>query len=475
MNFINQEREDTIKSNNVAQSQIEDILKNIDKSNTVDLNINISLYGDLDLSILEDYKLLRNIHFIEGKITSIRNIPEFIQKIEISKNLLVDLENLPKGLLHLDINYNYLKFLDISYLNQIETLYCENNKLNEIKLSKNLIECYLTNNDLRHLDLKDHTNLKKLHISNNPLIVVENKDTIELIEYISNDNPLANLESDKYIDGDDIDETPVKKVEYNEALNTYFKMKSEYEKKVKNEKRDIINRTGKSQLKNYIPKCIKCKKNGGSIFKIENNAYVCYCGNKENPCNLNIKILRGDYVFDGQEVISESMKTIINEHKENFIKQKLDTILDFITEQESAKIFKQNMQEFNDDSVLLNESIKDYNELYNNTIKEANIEKKIELTENIKQNMKNMLNEYKSSENKEILRTLINVYMKELLPEQKNLQDLKYELQEVVFENLKGTNNDTDMMLNKLIQMEIDIRKRTVLYGETPKIVTFQI
>ena len=200
MNFINQEREATIKSNNVAQSQMEDILNNIEKSNTVDLNINISLSGDLDLSILEDYKLLRNIHFVEGKITSIRNIPEFIQKIEISKNLLVDLENLPKGLLYLDINYNYLKFLDISYLNQIEILYCENNKLNEIKLSKNLTECYLTNNDLRHLDLKDHINLNILHISNNPLIVVENKDTIELKEYISNDNPLANLESDKYID-----------------------------------------------------------------------------------------------------------------------------------------------------------------------------------------------------------------------------------------------------------------------------------
>ena len=140
MNFIHQEREEVIKLNNIAQTQIVDILKNIDSVNTIDLNVNMPLSGDLDLSVLEDYKQLRNIMFTEGRITSIRNIPEKIQKIEISKNLLIDLENLPKGLLHLDINDNYLKFLDLSYLEQLEVLYCENNKLTEVKLPKSIIE-----------------------------------------------------------------------------------------------------------------------------------------------------------------------------------------------------------------------------------------------------------------------------------------------------------------------------------------------
>ena len=76
MNFIHQEREEVIKSNNIAQTQIVDILKNIDSVNTIDLNVNMPLSGDLDLSVLEDYKQLRNIMFTEGRITSIRNIPE---------------------------------------------------------------------------------------------------------------------------------------------------------------------------------------------------------------------------------------------------------------------------------------------------------------------------------------------------------------------------------------------------------------
>ena len=52
MNFIHQEREEVIKSNNIAQTQIVDILKNIDSVNTIDLNVNMPLSGDLDLSVL---------------------------------------------------------------------------------------------------------------------------------------------------------------------------------------------------------------------------------------------------------------------------------------------------------------------------------------------------------------------------------------------------------------------------------------
>ena len=40
MNFIHQEREEVIKLNNIAQTQIVDILKNIDSVNTIDLNVN---------------------------------------------------------------------------------------------------------------------------------------------------------------------------------------------------------------------------------------------------------------------------------------------------------------------------------------------------------------------------------------------------------------------------------------------------
>ena len=118
--------------------------------------------------------------------------------------------------------------------------------------------------------------------------------------------------------------------------------------------------------------------------------------------------------------------------------------------------------------------MKDYNELYNNSIREASINKKIELTENIKENMKNMLNEYNKTNNKEILRTLLNVYMKEWIPEQNNLQNLKYEMQEVIIENLKSSDN-SEMFLNTLVQMEVDIIKRTTLYGDPPKIIKYQV
>ena len=100
MNVIYQEREDILRENNTAQTEFENILKNLDLTNTIELNIYTSLFGDLDLSILENeqYKFIRSLIFNEGSITSIKNIPNEISKLVISGNLLTELENLPKSL-----------------------------------------------------------------------------------------------------------------------------------------------------------------------------------------------------------------------------------------------------------------------------------------------------------------------------------------------------------------------------------------
>ena len=107
MNIIHKKREDIIKSNNIAQKQFNDLLETLDTSKISELNVSIILNGDLDLSVLQnDFKSLRTINFSKGNITSIRNIPKIINNLIISNNLLVEFENAPSDLFHLDIKNN---------------------------------------------------------------------------------------------------------------------------------------------------------------------------------------------------------------------------------------------------------------------------------------------------------------------------------------------------------------------------------
>ena len=51
-------------------------------------------------------------------------------------------------------------------------------------------------------------------------------------------------------------------------------------------------------------------------------------GITKKPCKLNIKLYKGEFV--NLEMFLEVMRDYINQHKEEIIKQKLDTLLNFI-------------------------------------------------------------------------------------------------------------------------------------------------
>ena len=59
---------------------------------------------------------------------------------------------------------------------------------------------------------------------------------------------------------------------YNDALNNYYKLKNEYEKKYNAKKSKILNndlltlKDKKREINNLKKKCINCGRDGGSIF-----------------------------------------------------------------------------------------------------------------------------------------------------------------------------------------------------------------
>ena len=59
------------------------------------------------------------------------------------------------------------------------------------------------------------------------------------------------------------------------SINKYYELKKVYNLKNK---------------KNLEKKCIKCNKDGGTIFTSKKGILKAICGNKYDKCNLNIEI-----------------------------------------------------------------------------------------------------------------------------------------------------------------------------------------
>ena len=92
-----------------------------------------------------------------------------------------------------------------------------------------------------------------------------------------------------------------------EAMNRYYKLKGEYDKKYNNAKKKLT-AAGKGlsvdeikrKLKNLRIGCINCKQSGGTIFTDPINGrslLTAKCGHVEAPCALDIQIQQGKWML----------------------------------------------------------------------------------------------------------------------------------------------------------------------------------
>lgn len=271
-----------------------------------------------------------------------------------------------------------------------------------------------------------------------------------------------------------------------EILNQYYYLKNQYEnnyyeqylKKIKS-----LNKREKKIAKSKLPKpkCINCERNVGTIFNIKYDKeqdfrlFSVSCGDLENPCSLNIKFqLDTIYLFsrwfkEATIDINYLKKIIINDKNNvlfNYINQKelLDNFDDYNKElKELTNIYGFNYEKF----ILINENPK----------------KKLEYIELMKnlglrlQEFKELVNEYKLG-NSLNLTNATNLYIHEIMPLLKNIREIKYNINNVEFDEKKQTYNliqivhSIDKLQNKLNENNLIISN---VFGEIKKVKTKKI
>jgi hypothetical protein len=259
-----------------------------------------------------------------------------------------------------------------------------------------------------------------------------------------------------------------------EAINEFYRLKDKYEngfyeKYVK----PIINKNKSKREKKVefskLPKqeCINCKRNVGTLFTIradiENNIkkFTAKCGDTENPCPFDIQINYG--IREGMNTFIQSGLGFIDEIKLNIIKEKNNAIF---FNKNVIGIFETLSQD------LKNES--DYAGLMieTNILRNDNPEKKMLLKKSIINfgkefilPFKEMIKQYDENNNELIINQAINFYINEMMPKLKEIQEMKYDVNIVEFDEIDK--------IYKLIQLPISLENYEYFYKGDDKVIKF--
>ena len=261
-----------------------------------------------------------------------------------------------------------------------------------------------------------------------------------------------------------------------EAINEFYRLKDKYETGYNTKyvlpivKRSNIPNKAKRVLFSKLPKpeCINCKRNVGTIFTIKNDTkedvrnFIAKCGDLTEPCPLEIQINYSvrdqlyNSIIDGSKSIEAIKLEIIKEKNKALFFNKDDVVPAFEKLTSDLKL-KTEMVGFGIETNIL----RNYN-----PEKYALIKKNIdEFGKGFIVPFKQSISNYMDTENALGLTEAVTIYVKEMVPKLKEIQEMKYAVNFVEY--------NPDDNTYKLIQYPNSLEDGEYFIKEDDKIVKF--
>jgi hypothetical protein len=249
------------------------------------------------------------------------------------------------------------------------------------------------------------------------------------------------------------------KKEFNDALYMFYKLKGQYEYFIGLEKKSIIKnkvlswREKRRMFKRYKPKCINCKRAVGTVFSVgkqsaksgegdndQNDARIlrAYCGDRLNPCPLNIEITSN--LFNTKQYLNEE-ETNLNDDKIEVIKYKNDLLFGYLSENEVVDKFEELKEKIKSETSNYEFLLSQYNEVVNNNEKSKKINKNMKEIYEMIDKIRNTIDKYEKTDNIHYVDDAVTLYVNDLTPKIKENNQLKYKVEYVEFNDYDDTYN----------------------------------
>lgn len=439
------------------------------------------LYGDVNFSKLRPLNVVSIVTKEGGSITDVTGIPEGVKNFKFDKHLLVEAPQLPRSLETLSLNGNYIEKMDLSKLSKLAVVKLNDNRIKHISkqnLPDSLEELYVDNNEIAFINLDHFPKLRVLHCRNNKMMRLENIPATLVDLQIEDGNPNIILDY-AFLPktGEDDKSRTGTEQEFVESMHDYFALKSKYEIRECEARREAREKALSRGLgakraqkisRGLRPKCINCKRPVGTVFKTREDRLLAYCGDTQSPCPLKLEIFKGDFESDDNSAAIAAK--LLYETKERIIRQKMDVLFNYATEEETVAKFKDLIEDYNLYAVLHKFDVDMREDKQFNVHKREIIKAKMKKIEEIKASMNIHMDEYAESGNRDELNAAMNIYIREYMQEINNLRLLKYGVTEM---NVPGTVDADETLVRVLTQRAASLRQLETMHGEVPKVIRF--
>jgi hypothetical protein len=387
--------------------------------------IDVPLSGEISLSVLKD-KNVEELHFVDGKITRIYNVPRGIKTIVINNNQLESIPTMElKDLVNLEANNNKISKVDLKGMEHLHSLILNQNLIASVThLPKSLHTLSLNKNRLKELNLRGCEscvkvstldNLSLSRIYNAP--VTNHNFELKKDEHTQLDHkmtPTSTKQSDV--------------IDVKQAVDQYYALQNKYATYKKSVIDHIMSNGDKTRgenikrVRNTIFKCINCKQKGGTKFwKDTDNNLRAVCGNASTPCNLNFSIL-ASLTMTADENRDE--REGVENAKREIIQLKMDTLFGYVDGEKSIEHFKTNMEIINAE-MMASEEQDDMSE------QKKMITKKMRDVYGELEMIRKLKHEYQMNNNRELLSEMVS-HRKNIKNNLDTIRSLKYPIIEVV-------------------------------------------
>jgi hypothetical protein len=225
---------------------------------------------------------------------------------------------------------------------------------------------------------------------------------------------------------------------YIEQLNEYYKLKEKYESSKEKLKGSILYGDNKKkswrekrlEYQQLKPKCINCKRPVGSIFtqkydkEIGSRLLKAICGDRVNPCPLNIVINTGYYeTYSG--TIKE-MENIIKKDKNGIIIDKNKLLFGYIKSEDAINNFEKLKTNISEYTGLLSFELNKYMEIVDNPDEKKELNIKTQEVFDLIATIKETMEKFDDTNDTQFVRDTVDLYVNSLTPKLNNLLHLKY-------------------------------------------------
>jgi hypothetical protein len=276
---------------------------------------------------------------------------------------------------------------------------------------------------------------------------------------------------------------------YLEALNEYYRLKEKYDVSLRTLSRDGASRpTDRRGIRAYRAhrrgllvkrnrKCVACGRGGGTIFSNEDRILSARCGNREDPCGLDIRLFVGDIITEEERV--EYWREELSTSGRALTSLKFNHLFGYDTDQEATARFEPLKEELEEAQMEFDAAVEGFVAVVRNPEVAGAIKAAREsLTDNVA-----LFNEAITStqgvaggvwgERGRLIRNAMEIYVSQIRPVALELYDLLHASMSFPFASPKG--RDADAPLTEVVDTTFAVKQLEVAIGEPPTIVSFKM